>query len=449
MTTMDPGDPRVVRAASAVLAVAGSLEADGAAPADPETLAAAEARGYFTPGEDEGVRTRYQAYLAGRAALLTALMAMEEACGTKEDQWSGRLPAFAVALAAGGLVRLGSGELIAAASRSRLLRKKLDEADTRRGIPRKTFARIYRAATHPRRLARFHEALAFYRTHRDEILATADGGRYGELCLRLEAWVARLPATDFGSILHDRLRYRWFSFRRRHHSAWKRAVFGVFEDAGCRIADLRQPGIRLGPKQVTPELRDAVLRLARPGDVFVTRHDDALSNLFLPGFWPHAAYYYGSEAQRRALGVALDLPREAADPARFLEAKKDGVRFRPAEETLEVDRLVVLRPPLEAAAIAAALERAARHAGKLYDFVFDFRKSDRLVCTEVVYRAYHGELDLRLIETGGRLCLPAEELIDQALRLGFGIVATVNLGGGGLRTGSAAETALHGARAGI
>ncbi|MCH7227072.1 YiiX/YebB-like N1pC/P60 family cysteine hydrolase [Haloferula sp. A504] len=446
MTTPHPDDPKVARAAAAVLAAADSFEG---APASPEVLAAAGARGYFTPGEDERIRVRYRSFLAGRAALLEALASMEESCGSKENQWLERLPSFVVALAAATVLLRGARETIETALTSRLLRKKLDEADPCRGIPRKTFTLIYRAATRPRRLLQFHDALALYRAHHDEIHAGAGTGRYGELVDRLDGWIAAIPPLSGSKIFSDRVRYRWFSFRRRHHSAWKRAVFGVFEDAGCRIADLRQPGHRPGPKKVTAELREAALKLARPGDVFITRHDDALSNLFLPGFWPHAAFHVGSEAQRREMGI--ELPAEAGDPACFLEAKKDGVRFRPAGETLAVDRFVILRPPLEPAAIAGALERAARHAGKLYDFVFDFRKSDRLVCTEVVYRAYHGEggLEFRLIESGGRLCLPAEALIDQALEQGFRIVATANLGGGGLLTGAAAETALHGARAGL
>ena len=56
----------------------------------------------------------------------------------------------------------------------------------------------------------------------------------------------------------------------------------------------------------------------------------------------------------------------AADPVVFLEAKKDGVRFRPASDTLEVDALVILRPPLDPTGLAEALAAAMRHAGKPY-----------------------------------------------------------------------------------
>jgi hypothetical protein len=254
----------------------------------------------------------------------------------------------------------------------------------------------------------------------------------------------------------DRLGYRWFSIRRRHRSAWKTAVFGLFRGSGSLIAELRRPSRRPGgprEKRITAEWRAAILADVRAGDVFVTRHDDALSNLFLPGYWPHAALFVGDSGERLALGMDPRAPgwREAGPDIRFLEAKKDGVRFRPAGETLAVDQLVVLRPPLAAPDRRAALERAAGHAGKPYDFVFDFRTSDRLACTEVVYRAYHrcGRLEFALTETAGRLCLPAEELISQALEQGFSVVGVVGIGGRGWRRGRAAELAFHASRCGL
>jgi hypothetical protein len=180
--------------------------------------------------------------------------------------------------------------------------------------------------------------------------------------------------------------------------------------------------------------------------VFVTRHDDALSNLFLPGFWPHAALYLGTTEELERM--AIPVPAENSAGPWFLEAKKDGVRIRPAEETLQVDALVVLRPPLESAQLEEALRRAASHAGKPYDFLFDFRTADRMVCTEVVYRGFHGigPVKFHLEEVGGRLCLPAEEFMNQAMDCGFRIVASAGLRGDRLLTGMDAELAFHNSR---
>ena len=67
--------------------------------------------------------------------------------------------------------------------------------------------------------------------------------------------------------------------------------------------------------------------------------------------------------------------------------------------------------------MAEALARGLSHEGKSYDFDFDFNRSDRLVCTEVVYRAYDGLDGIRLpfTERAGRKTLAAEDLLDYSL----------------------------------
>jgi|GEM_PF-128250 len=454
MPAIDPDDPRIERAANTVAGVLAARETSGP-PADGLAAPAElDARGYLLPDEDQALRLRYAQFLAARAALLGVLAAMERALGRDARAWPDRLPALVVALAAGALLARGAAEWVAFARGARPVRKKLDEADAAHGLPRKTFARLYRDGTDLRQLARFRAAADFFRGHRDEFAGLDGHPTLGGL-LRLLDGMTTEPWASPSESIRDRFRYRWFSFRRRHHSAWKQTVFELFRWSGSHIAELRQPGVKPAgaPKAVTTALREAVLERARPGDVFVTRHEDALSNLFLPGFWPHAALHLGSEAQRREIGLVVPGPlaAAAADPVRFLEARKDGVRLREAADTLAVDALVVLRPPLDDGQLAEALVRALGHTGKLYDFVFDFRTADRLACTELAYRAFHGlgPLSYRLRETGGRLCLPAEELIAQSLEQGFRVVASVGIGDAGLLTGRRAELALHRTRCGF
>jgi hypothetical protein len=446
----DSEDRRMSRAVQTVLGASLAAEVEWC----PRMLAGAEARGYFDPVEDEEIKLRYAQYLRVRAVLLEVLALMEEASGADGRSWEGRLAPFVTAFAAACLLVRGSRALARQAGASRLLRKKLDEGDPARGVPRKTFAAIYRASTDTPRLARFRAAADFYYKHRSEIAALADDpvlDGLPRLLVGEETWIASCRS----GIIRRRLGYHWFSFRRRHHSAWKKSLFGIFEWSGRAIAELRQPGVKASgaPKRVSAELRERALTLARPGDIFVTRHDDALSNLFLPGFWPHAALYLGSAEQRAELGVILPPPLErlAAGPVRFLEAKKDGVLLRPAEETLAVDAFLILRPPLDPGLLAAALARAMDHHGKPYDFSFDFRKSDRLVCTEVVYRAYHGcgPVSFQLREVSARPCLPAEELIAQSLEQGFRVAAACGLGRGEIVTGTRAELVFHSHRSAL
>jgi hypothetical protein len=88
-----------------------------------------------------------------------------------------------------------------------------------------------------------------------------------------------------------------------------------------------------------------------------------------------------------------------------------------------------------------AVERALQHEGKLYDFEFDFTRSDRLVCTEVVYRALEGHdgFHFDLIRKAGRVTLPAEDLLRQALNSGrMQLIAVAGLKGNQLYRGERA-----------
>ncbi len=165
----------------------------------------------------------------------------------------------------------------------------------------------------------------------------------------------------------------------------------------------------------------------RPGDILIERRNWYLSNAFLPGYWPHAALYVGTAAELRSLGIADD-PRIAGKLAAFaapdelghahavIEAMSEGVVFTSAEHSIgEADGVAVLRPRVDDAARREIIARAFDHSGKPYDFDFDFFSADKLVCTEVVYRATDGYVTLPLVEVLGRRTLPALEIVRYAL----------------------------------
>ncbi len=408
---------------------------------------AAAARGYFLPDEEEWVKLRYSQYLSLRASLLATIEEIGGLAGRGGVEWNSRLPLFATAFAAACILLRANRFIVDLADQHPVLWKKLDEEDKISGIPRKSFTMIYQALTSPRNQLRFLNAADHYTQYRDEIFALADDAVMQPIIDLLESEEPFIERRR-REVVKRRIYYRWFSFLRRHRSAWKNVMRGMFEVSGRAIADLHQPGIKPfgAPKRIHAQLQKQILEYAKPGDVFVTRHDDALSNWFLPGFWPHAALFLGKSANHTSEWG--ELPPAGEIDAWFLEAKKDGVKVRPVSETLALDALVVLRPPLEETELKRGLQRALTHRGKPYDFLFDFRTADRLVCTEVVYRGFHGiaPIQFQLREVGGRLCLPAEEFLDQALACGFELILTAGLDGDRMLTGSEAEQAFLASR---
>lgn len=383
-----------------------------------EQIDAAEKRGYFLPDEDERLREAYSRYLAIRASLLECVREISEGRFALNDK--SRLPDFIVAYAAACLLVRSASFIVEIATKSPVCREKLDEPEPRYGLKAKNFTRIYKSLTSPRRWWGFYDAVRFFQMHRAEVVACSGDAILGpvvSLLLNEEAFVIARRQN----FLKQRLAYRLHSFLRRNHLGYRRIMFGLFKMSGSTIANLKRPFAKpVGAgKRVTPEIREKLKSFLQPGDVLITRHDDALSNLFLPGFWPHAAFYIGSNEQRDALGVRSDIVID--DEITFLESKKDGVKLRPVEDTLNVDAFVVLRPNLGNELKAEAISRGLTHAGKQYDFVFDFSTSDRLACTELIYRSYHGvgKVAFKLESHAGRFCLSAEDLINQAVGQGW------------------------------
>ena len=379
-------------------------------------VAAATERGYFLPDEDERIRATYAQYLRTRKALHETLVELKPLVLSK-----GKVPqeyeaqVFVVAWCTACLLVRGGRYLVDNFRKNDVARKKLDEAEPRYAIARKEFTTIYKSLTSPRNIWIFHAGVKHAEKSSAEIEALADHPVVGpvvEMLKQEEPWIEK----SLRYYAKGRFKYRWYSFLRRHQVGYKNVSFALFKLGGSFIAELRNHWKR---KRVTPGVQRKIGRLLEPGDVIITRHDDATTNIFLPGFWPHAALHIGTEEQRAAIGVEMDADRlaRAADPVRILEARKDGVLLRPLDDTLAVDCCAVLRPQIAPEEIASALTTAITHEGKQYDFEFDFRRANKLVCTEVVYRSFHGVggIEFELSPKAGRMCLPAEALIDHAI----------------------------------
>lgn len=201
-----------------------------------------------------------------------------------------------------------------------------------------------------------------------------------------------------------------------------------------------------GQYLIRPEQLEALRASLAPGDVMLGRKNWYLSNVGLPGFWPHALLYVGAPAElarafdhdpevlawvRQQAGQELTFTQHLArafprawadalaaeaegDPLVIIEAVSEGV----LQSTLprsSGDYLAAMRPRLPTWVKAQAVARAFGYLGRPYDFDFDFATDQNLVCTEVVWRSYRPRGDapgLRFdtVSVAGRQTLPANEL---------------------------------------
>lgn len=428
-------DIAIQRAALSVSAIAEAMPMRSQMQQEMADAVAAQKRGYFLPDEDERLHDVYVRYLSLRHTLIEVIGeikgvidALDRMGEDQQDQkaWQIRLRAFVVGfLAAAMLMRAATFIVDLVANRS-VVRKKLDEPEPRYGIPAKSFATIYKSLGSHRSMWRFMSALRFYKLNGQDIAALAENPLMEDLIDRLVEEVKYMQCSKRGH-LSRKLLYRIYSLKRRHVSGYKKVMFQLLKLSGRVVSEMKQPFVKSAGegKRVDVTVLAELKPLLRAGDVLITRHEDAMSNLFLPGYWPHAALYIGDAQERDQMGLRLPKPsNEEMGGLHFLEAKKDGVLLRPIEETLHVDAFMVLRPQLRRELLIEALSRGLTHEGKMYDFMFDFRQANRLACTEVIYRTYHGigedadRVCFELKRHSGRPCISAEDLIEQALESG-------------------------------
>lgn len=120
--------------------------------------------------------------------------------------------------------------------------------------------------------------------------------------------------------------------------------------------------------QTTVKKAEEVMHLMLPGDILISREAWHFTNLFIPGFWSHAAIYgYGEVI-------------ESVAPAVQKVDWKDWV--------IEKHNWCVLRPFEENEANGAfAFEYARQMIGRLYDYEFK-KNNSNFFCSELVYDSW-------------------------------------------------------------
>jgi len=388
-------------------------------------------RGDFRPSEDEEIGFWFARFLTARENLWSVInevrIELEKPTFSVKDEE--KLRFFLVGYAAVCLLIRIDRVLLFQVGEHSLVQRKLNEAFPEYRIPRKQFTTIFSAFVDQANVLAIRDAMQFARKNRRKLLRLRKDPVVGFIAEQLDDLEASLNPSKL-SYLKRAWSYVSHKWRRKGVVSAERLFATVLEGFGRAASEM----VERENKRVTPDVCQSIGAFLQPGDVIVTRHAKALTNLFFPGFWPHAALYVGTPAQRAALSIEVAPDKEQlwVDDVCVLEALKDGVRLRPISETLSVDTFVILRPNLEPGNIKRAVERAVQHEGKLYNFDFDFFNSDRIVCTEVIYRAYDGleDLAIPLCERAGRKTFSAEDLLDYALDTGaFTAVAIFGVDG--------------------
>ncbi len=370
-------------------------------------------RSYYRQSDDDEIRRMVVSFLALRNATLRVAWTYERHGQLKpgpDRERAARLHAVSLILSYDLAARF-----VAAFAEKPLAQKKLNEAEPRWNLPPDTYDTLAAALGHRE-----------YRRLLDRALSSAAWSTAepapANFRPALDAALARLASAETGW-LRQKLATGADDLRDLAGGGFYRASSFV----STLIGDARLRAPREGRALISQAQFEELRGKIRPGDILIERRNWYLSNAFLPGYWPHAALYVGTAAELRALGLADDprvakklaafaAPDELGHPHAVIEAMSEGVVFTSAEHSIgEADGVAVLRPRVDDAARREIIARAFDHAGKPYDFDFDFFSADKLVCTELVYRSVAGHVDLPLVEVLGRRTLPALEVVRYAL----------------------------------
>ena len=372
-------------------------------------------RTYYRQADDNAIRQLLFSYLTLRSEFLRLAWGCRSFDKIAEAQPRAR--AFLLGLASASAIYTLSSKFVRLFEPDPLARKKLNEPEPLWQIPADLYDDIRLKVEQAAKAGELRAAHGRYRELK------ADFARFGLETKPPYGAFHRAVTAGEAALTENTLRG---SFKLLSGSVTKeltRSVYGGQAFISTWLGDTRVRRAHGGRPLISAQDLALMRQRLKPGDILIERQNWFLSRAFMPGYWAHAALYVGTPHDLRTLGLAADervrphLERfTAAGPAGhvfvIIEAVPRGVRFNTLEDCIGVaDSAAVLRPKLAQAQIAEGIARAFGHYGKPYDFNFDFFTTDKLVCTELVYRAYDEFLKFPLVDVLGRKTLPPTELV--------------------------------------
>ena len=175
-----------------------------------------------------------------------------------------------------------------------------------------------------------------------------------------------------------------------------------------------------------------------PGDILLERRNWHMTNIGIPGFWPHVAFFIGTSTdidnyfagikilngKPASLYLKEKYPKacdsfiekdELGFDKNILEALDKGIIFTSIEKSGHADYLAAVRPKLSKEEKFNAIIRALSYWSRPYDYNFDFMTDDALVCSELIYKAYEDTKNLTFKPSiiNGRYLLPPHLIIQK------------------------------------
>jgi hypothetical protein len=380
-------------------------------------------RNWYRQSDDDAVRAELLAYVNYRAALLRIIWKYQDYEKVSDETL--RLRAFLASYTAASVLYETSIQFVTLFNDAPNAVRKLNEAEPLWNIPPGLFDTVRRSLADEDNRKLMQRAQNFYRQHRENFvrLNLTTPSPFD----RFHAAIAKSEKTVRESTLVALAAGAATPFTDARDTG-KEAIYRAQTFISSWVGDTKVREPHGGKSLIQPaHLKELTAKL-KPGDLMLERRNWFLSNAFLPGYWPHAALYVGTAEDLRRLGLDRD-PRVRKHWEKFLtrddkgherviiEAISEGVVFTSMEHSVgEADAAAFLRPNLSEERIKEVIARAFSHAGKPYDFEFDFFSTDKLVCSEVVYRAFDGDIKLPLVDVMGRKTLPPIEIVRQCAR---------------------------------
>ncbi len=378
---------------------------------------ASEQRTYYRQADNDAIRKTLLSYLNYRAALLRLVWKYQTYETVADEKL--RLRSFLEGLTAGAALYEASLKFVSQHQDPVAIRK-LNEAEPLWGIPPNLLDTIHRNLIQPENRKVLASALEQYRKcqpgfqkyglndHAPFVVFHSAIQHSVESVKKFEPMLAKetLKASVSEAAIET-----------------KEPIYKIKSLVSTLIGDTKIREPREGKSLIQPAQVAELRGKLQPGDIVIERRNWFLSNAFLPGYWPHATLYVGTAKDLEKLGLLSD-PRvkrhwqeflkhdESGHEHVIIESVSEGVIFSSLEHSIGGgDSAAAMRPRLAPERIRESIARAFSHVGKPYDFEFDFFTTDKLVCTELVYRAYDGDIQFPLVEILGTKTMPALEIV--------------------------------------